>query len=159
MPLTRLHLHHSGVRFRQTGLVQDGFAEKQPAWWVALAATVTALDEEHDLHGVPIWLRDDGQRVAAYEPSTTSRLLVDGHRLPAFAYRHDLFDLLHPAFDSEQGRSAVAWLKDNAAYSRYPGNEAQLLAFAQKYGADPQAVDDETLHELKALLDPVTGPR
>ncbi len=139
-------------------LGEDIFGQKQPDWWVELAATVTALDGDHNLYGVPMWLRHDGKRVGAHVTGATSRLLVDGHRLSAFASRHDLFDLLHPAFECERGRDAIAWLKANAAYSRYPSNESQLLAFAEKYSVNPQAVNDDTLQELKSLLDPVTGP-
>ncbi|TBZ73809.1 sacsin N-terminal ATP-binding-like domain-containing protein [Rhizobium leguminosarum] len=136
----------------------DAFASKQPTWWVELAATLTGLSTGHNLHGIPLWLRDDGRRVAAHKIGS-SRLLVDSRSLTAFATRYDLFDLLHRAYDSERGRQAIAWLKNNAAYSRSPGNEAHLLAFAEKHAGDPLAMDDDTLQELKVLLDPVTGTR
>lgn len=137
----------------------EAFAGKQPTWWVELAATLTGLQAGPNLHGVPLWLRDDGQRVPAHRVGSTSRLLVDGPSLTVFATRHDLFDLLHRAYDSERGRQALIWLKNNAAYSRSPGNEAHILAFAEKHAANPIAVDDATLQELKALLDPVVGSR
>lgn len=140
-------------------LGRDAFAGKEAAWWVDLAATLTSLDSEHELLGIPLWLRDDGARVPAREKGSTARLLVDGHALSPFAARHDLFDKLHPAFGDDRGKGAVTWLQENAAYARAPGNEAHLLAFAEKRAADPAAIDDDTLRELKALLDPVTGLR
>src|SRR5690606_18237461 len=89
----------------------------------------------------------------------TSRLLVGGGELTAFAARHDLFDRLHPAYGDGRGSEAVAWLNGTAAYSWSPNNDEHLLAFADKFVGDPRAVDDDTLRELKALLDPITGPR
>lgn len=135
------------------------FASKVPAWWVELAATLAGLGDDYELFGIPLWLRDNGLRVAAHASGSTSRLLMDGAAPTAFAIRHDLFDRLHPAFEDGRGTEAVAWLREKAAYSRSPGNEQQLLAFAEKRAGDPQAVDDDTLQKLKVLLDPITGQR
>jgi hypothetical protein len=148
-----------GVAALLEALAREAIAGKEPGWWVDLAATLTGLGDDHNLIGIPLWLRDDGARVPARPASSTARLLVDGHPLSFFAVRHDLFDKLHPAYGDGRGKEAVAWLKENAAYARAPGNEAHLLAFAEKRADAPEAIDDDTLRELKALLDPVTGIR
>jgi len=140
-------------------LSDKAFADKEPAWWVELAATLVGLAGKYDLFGIPLWLRDDGRRVAAHASGSTSRLLVDSAALSAFAARHDLFDRLHPAFGDGRGNEAIAWLEGTAAYSQSPRNEEILLAFADQRVGDPQAVDDRTLQELKSLLDPITGHR
>ena len=135
------------------------FARKKPDWWVQLAETLVSFDGgRSELLGIPLWLRADGARVAAQARGSTSRLLVRGS-MGDFADRYGLFDRLHPAFTGERAEAALSWLGAHAAYSPVPGNEHILLAFADQHAADRVALDDETLQQVKALLDPITGGR
>lgn len=135
------------------------FAAKAPQWWTILASTVAEGENASLLLDAPVWLRDDGRRVVAGAIGSTSRLLVLGDRLPAFSAERDLLDRLHPEYGRDRGRAAVAWLRREAAFATSVSGAEEILAFVGSRSAGPAPVDDTTLQELRALLDPILGSR
>lgn len=134
---------------------QGSFIEKAPDWWVELAATLVGAMLSNDVHGRLLWLCGDGTPAASAAKGTTNRKLFFGRLDHAFADTHGLYCSLHPAFDSDRGRVAQAWLAAHADFSTRTTNEEVLRAFAEKHVMDPVAIDDPTLMEVKALLDPI----
>ena len=97
--------------------------------------------------------------VAAEALGTSDRKLVFGASLPPLSQRHDLFDVLHPAFATDAGRLAIDWLVKHAAFTAHVDARDELLAFAAKFEDDPVRVDPEQLRELRDLLNPITDAR
>lgn len=135
------------------------FAAKPPSWWADLASHVAEGGHAHLLLDAPVWLRDDGKRVAARATGSTSRLLVLGEPLPAFSSERDLLDRLHPEYGTDRGAAAVAWLRREAAFVTFVTGAEQILAFVEDRSSGPAPVDDATLQDLRALLDPILGSR
>lgn len=141
------------------GMSSGVFIEKDDSWWVEAVARLTKASEPSEILGAPIWRTDRGTLVAARAQGSSDRKLVFGAGLPALARRHDLFDVLHPAFGSDAGRTAIDWLARNAAFTAEVDTQDELLAFATAFEAAPVRVGLEDLRELRDRLDPFTGTR
>lgn len=138
------------------GFDNDVFQSKPPSWWAEVAARLTASLESSAIFGVPMWLRTDGAPIAAYPRDTTDAKLAYGIELPAFSRRWKLFDLLHGTYASAAGEHARAWLVANAAYTVGISAQEELLAFAQKHSVDPPLIDDDSLRDMRDMLDPLS---
>lgn len=141
------------------GIADDIFIGKPSDWWVTLASTLTAICSSQEVFSAPIWLTDRNTRVPCHMIGTSDRKLVFGAPLPALADRHHLFDVLHPAFGGPDGRAAIDWLVQNAAFTSAVDAQDELLAFAAAFEDAPVKLTREELRELRDLLDPLTGTR
>lgn len=141
------------------GISKGAFAEKPSEWWVRAAATLTEACEPSQIFTTPIWLRNDGNLVGCQPKDASDRKLVFGHPLPPFSERHRLFDVLHSAFAAPEGRVAIDWLVQHAAFTASVDAEDELLAFAAAFENDPIRLKTDELRELRDLLDPLTGTR
>lgn len=148
-----------GVSELLSGIASEVLAVKPAKWWVRLASTVTEAEAADMLLGVSFWLTDDSNRVAAALPGETHRLIVHAPDVSTFALKHGLFDRLHPDFGEPEGAAALAWLGHHAAFSKGPSGADELRAFAESRQSAPSTVDDPTLQDLRALMDPITGPQ
>ncbi|WP_326914459.1 sacsin N-terminal ATP-binding-like domain-containing protein [Sphingopyxis chilensis] len=135
------------------------FADKSPDWWIETAATLVDVMASHDIHGRLLWLCGDGTPAASSAKGTTNRKLFFGSVDHAFADKHGLYCRLHPAFGSERGEAAQAWLAAHADFSTRTTNEDVLGAFAEKHLEEPIAIDDPTLSEIKTLFDPISDTK
>lgn len=141
------------------GASEGAFERKDSEWWIGAAATLAAACEPEQIFAAPIWLCDDGKLVACQPTGSSDRKLVFGASLPSLARRYRLFDVLHPAFSSGNGRAAVDWLVRHAAFTSEVDAQDELLAFASAFEDDPIRLSPEGLRELRDLLDPLSGAR
>lgn len=141
------------------GMATGIFAKKGAAWWVEAAATLTKACPPEQIFAAPIWLCDKGYLVGCQPTGTSDRKLVFGAPLPLLAERHHLFDVLHPAFGAPEGRDAIGWLVQHAAFTAEIDAQDELLAFATAFENDPVQLSHEELRELRDLLDPLIGTR
>lgn len=141
------------------GMANGIFAGKASAWWVEAAATLTKACPREQIFAAPIWLCDKGYLIGCQPTGTSDRKLVFGAPLPFLAERHHLFDVLHPAFGAPEGRAAIDWLVEHAAFTAEVDAQDELLAFATAFENDPVKLSHEELRELRDLLDPLTGTR
>lgn len=142
-----------------SGMERGVFAEKPVTWWVEAVAGLTAACEPSEILGAAIWRTDRDTFVAARAQDSSDRKLVFGTPLPALARRHDLFDVLHPAFSSDAGRQAIDWLVRHAAFTAEVDAKDELLAFATAFETRPLRIEIEELRDLRDLLDPIAGAR
>lgn len=141
------------------GIAGGLFAAKSDDWWVETVAALTQACEPAQLLGAPIWRTNGDRLVAAEALGTSDRKLVFGAPLPPLSQRHDLFDVLHPAFGTDAGRLAIDWLVKHAAFTVEVDTRDELLAFATAFENDPVRVEPEDLRELRDLLNPITDAR
>jgi hypothetical protein len=139
----------------------DGlFADKAPAWWVDAGARLTAAHPAKDLFDRAFLLADNQRALACQARDKTERPIVFGATLSSFAARWNLLDRLHAAYgDSDTGTAVLAWLTANAAFTSHVDAEADLAAFAEQFAAEPRAIRDEELRELRARFDSVSDRR
>ena len=138
------------------GFERNIFSAKPPSWWAEAAAKLVACLEPAAIFGVQMWLRADSAPIACRPKDSTALRLVYGFELPPFSRRWKLFDVLNGAYASPAGEMARAWLVANAAYSIGIGAQDELIAFAERYASDPQRIDDESLREMREMLDPLS---
>lgn len=130
------------------------FAAKDAEWWVRAAARLVEHYDYDALFGAPFWLSDGKTAVSCERPESSTRKLVSGAGLSAFANRRHLLDRLHPAYGkTAAGQQAVNWLVQNAAFTAAPGPEDELEAFAERYAETPETVEDAELREIRDLFD------
>lgn len=138
------------------GFERAVFAAKPPAWWAQAAEKLTACLAPSAIFGTALWLRADGTPIPCRPKDSTDAKIVFGIDLPLFSRRWNLFNLLHDAYASPPGERARAWLVANAAYSIGISAHEELLAFAEKHASDPARIDDDSLREMREMLDPLT---
>jgi hypothetical protein len=141
------------------GISKGLFAEKAAGWWVDAAGTLTSSCDRAQIFAAPIWLCEGGSLVGCYPKDTSDRKLVFGAPIPPLAERYHLFDVLHSAFAEPEGRAAIDWLVEHAAFTAAVDAQDELLAFATAFENDPVRIRPEELRELRDLLDPLTGTR
>lgn len=147
--------HVIGVVAFLKGFSDGVFAAKEDKWWVRAAARlVQHQDDDNALFGAPFWLTDGRMAVSCERSKASARKLVSGSGLSAFATRRQLLDQLHPAYrETAEGQQAVNWLVQNAAFTAAPGPEDELEAFAERYAATPEPVEDAEVREIRDLFD------
>lgn len=133
------------------------FAARSADWWVEAAARLTGCCPAAAISGASLWICGDLARVPSLPNGTTHRKIVLSGELPPLSRRRGLFDVLHPAFCSERGARAVAWLKEHAAFTEQVSPRDELLSFAEAYAESPLPLAEEELREIRDLLDPITG--
>ena len=149
------------------GLSGRKFAAKAPQWWVRAAARLVEHHDNDALFGEPIWLTDGNTAVSCERLESSARKLVFGANLSSFSTRRHLLPRLHPAYgETTEGQQAVNWLAQNAAFSAAPSPEDELEAFAERFAATPEIVEDAELREIRDLFDQLSeraaeriGPR
>jgi hypothetical protein len=130
------------------------FAEKDPLWWVEAAGRLTGSHARRELFGRPFWLSDDGRALTCQRMGQSDCPLVFGERPSAFARHWNLLDQLHGAYaENEVGGAAIDWLTKHAAFTRQVDPVIELGAFAERFAADPLAIDDADLQALRDRFD------
>ncbi len=138
-----------------TGMAGGHFVSKSPQWWVEAGAILVESYPSEKIFGQPFLLSADQQVVSCAKAGSTSRLLVSGDGVSAFARRWRLLDKLHDVYGHPgAGERVRDWLTRRAAYTIDPDPALELAAFAE-LNADGVEVSDEQLREIRDRFDAV----
>lgn len=123
-------------------------------WWIEAGTRIADHAISTAVWGVPCWLSDAGQPVAALVRGSTERPLVIGSELSSFARHWKLFDRLNEGYSSDpRGQEAVAWLQRNAEVAAHIDEPAELAAFGEAYREKPVVPTDVELREIRDRFD------
>jgi hypothetical protein len=143
-----------------TGELLDGFArnlfvDKDPPWWVEAATLLIANhSKKDDLYKIPFWLSDDYRPLRCQKQTDTARPFILGGAISGFSIRWKLLDRLHPEYGlSDLDGQILSWLSKNVAFKITADAVTELGAFAEKFSAEPVAIDDEGLREIRDRFD------
>lgn len=106
------------------------------------------------LFNVPFWLTDESRAVVCKRKGATAKPLVLGGDASSFSLRWELLDRLHTAYDEDaDGKVAIKWLDEHAAFRTTVDAATELEAFAERFAATPLVIGDEDLRELRNRFD------
>ncbi|WP_444633244.1 sacsin N-terminal ATP-binding-like domain-containing protein [Cupriavidus oxalaticus] len=139
------------------------FKRKPPAWWPSAGRVIVeevSGDEETAQFGNPFLLSDIDEPMDCYPAGATACPLILHAETSPFAVSWQLYKRLHPIYSNGEDAGVVMkWLSREAAFAEKVGAEADLNAFAEKYGSNPIAITFDRLRQLRDRFDEVRADK
>jgi len=149
-----------GIDALRKGFAENRFGKLGLDWWIDAADRLTKHAPGEALFGLPCWRNDRNAPIAIARRGATARRLLIGEPLSDFAARWRLFDRLHEEYSaSESGKRTIAWLHAQAAVASIVDPADELEAFAETWAAEPIAVTETELRDLRDRFDLLSDRR